>query len=50
MWVREALEYCKQSLMSNSDGRSEDQNAHRYVDRKYGAHEFSDWNKDSIKN
>jgi hypothetical protein len=44
---RESLECCKQSLMGNSSGSSEDQSANRNTDSKDCAHEVSDGNKDS---
>jgi hypothetical protein len=44
--ARENLECCKQSLVGDSGGNSEDENA----DRKHCAHEVSDRNKDSIGN
>jgi hypothetical protein len=43
-------ECCMQSLMGDSGGRREDQNADRNVDIKDYAHELSDGDKDSIGN
>jgi hypothetical protein len=48
MQAREALEWCKQSLMGDSGGSSDDQNANTNADSKDCTHEVSDGNKDSI--
>jgi hypothetical protein len=44
MLVRENIEWCKQSLMSNSGGSSEDQNADRNMHNKDCACNISDVN------
>jgi hypothetical protein len=48
--IRQALQCYKHSLMGNSVGNSEEQNADRNMDNKDSAHEVSDGNQDSIRN
>jgi hypothetical protein len=48
IWVRKALAYGQQSLMGNSAGGSEDQNANRNVDNKDCAQETSGASEDSV--
>jgi hypothetical protein len=43
-WIEKNLECCKQSLMSDSDEISKDQNANRNMNSKHCAHEASNRN------
>jgi hypothetical protein len=47
---RESLQCCKQSLMSNSGGSSEDDNVDRNEDTEGQAHEISNYNMNFILN